>query len=236
MKIGGLQKVSLIDFPGKIAAVVFTQGCNFRCQFCHNKSLVVPEEFEKSLDEGEIFRFLEARAGKIDGVVVSGGEPTLRSDLMQFMVRVKNLGLLTKLDTNGTLPDVLENLYAENLLDYVAMDIKHRLEKYGEITCVRVDVGKIKQSIALIKNSGVDYEFRTTVVPQFHTADDIKAIALQLSAAKRFVIQEFVPDHAMNRNLRNDNSIFSPENSEVLSEVVNFCRKHIGEFKLRTNF
>ncbi|MDR1413394.1 MAG: anaerobic ribonucleoside-triphosphate reductase activating protein [Puniceicoccales bacterium] len=233
MKIGGLQKVSLIDFPGKIATAVFTRGCNFRCQFCHNESLVLPEKFEKPLDENEVLHFLGTRVGKIDGVVVSGGEPTLQTDLAEFLEKIKNLGLLTKLDTNGALPHVLENLYARNLLDYVAMDIKHRLENYEEITSVCVDSGKIKQSIALIKNSSVDYEFRTTIVPQFHTTEDIKAMAVQLAGAKKFVIQQFVADHAMNKNLSSENSIFRPENGAILTEVAEFCRKYVGEFSWR---
>ncbi|MDR2737324.1 MAG: anaerobic ribonucleoside-triphosphate reductase activating protein [Puniceicoccales bacterium] len=233
MKIGGVQKISLIDFPGKIAAVVFTQGCNFRCQFCHNESLVLPEKFGLGTDMDEFFDFLGERKRKIDAVVVSGGEPTLHHDLDAFLCRVKDLGFLSKLDTNGTNPQILQNLFHKNLLDYVAMDIKHSFAKYGEIVGVEIDVERIKLSIDLIKNSGVDYEFRTTIVPQFHGQDDIKSIALQISGARRFALQKFVPDHAINKNLTGANSIFDPENEKILRDVVKFCESHVGEIILR---
>jgi pyruvate formate lyase activating enzyme len=231
MKIGGVQKVSLIDFPGKVAATVFTQGCNFRCQFCHNESLVLPEKFEKSIAEEEFFEFLRKRAGRLDGVVVSGGEPTIHADLAEFLRKIKNLGFSIKLDTNGTHPEILKNLYAEHLLDYIAMDIKHRFEAYGEIVAATVDVEAIKHSVAMIREWDLDYEFRTTVVPEFHSADDVKAIALQLSGAKKFVIQEFVADHAINKNLRGENSIFSPENRKTLDDIAKFCRLHVETFR-----
>ncbi|MDR1432762.1 MAG: anaerobic ribonucleoside-triphosphate reductase activating protein [Puniceicoccales bacterium] len=233
MKIGGLQKVSLIDFPGKIACVVFAQGCNFRCQFCHNQILVVPQKFEKLTEEEEVFDFLGGRVSKIDAVVVSGGEPTLHNDLWKFLEKIKAMGFMVKLDTNGTSPTVLEDLYGKHLLDYVAMDIKHRFEKYGEIVCAEADIEKIKLSVALVKSGSVDYEFRTTVVPKFHGDDDIKAIAEQLSGAKRFIIQEFVPGHAMDGSLSNANSIFAVENREILNGVANFCRTHVDEFAWR---
>lgn len=226
--------MSLIDFPGKIAAVAFTQGCNFRCQFCHNESLVIPEKFQSPMDEEEFFNFLVSRRGKLDAVVVSGGEPTLHVDIVEFFEKIKNLGFLTKLDTNGTRPDVLKNLCEKNLLDYVAMDVKHRFDKYDDISGVAVDISAIAASIDLIKNSGVDYEFRTTVVPHFHRADDIEAIASQLSGAKRFVIQEFVPDHAINGNLSGENSLFSPQNRETMDALAAFCKSHVEEFSMRS--
>ncbi|MDR2779479.1 MAG: anaerobic ribonucleoside-triphosphate reductase activating protein [Puniceicoccales bacterium] len=234
MKIGGMQKVSLIDFPGRISCVLFTQGCNFCCQFCHNESLVLPEKFGRLMDENEIFKFLGIKRGKIEAVVVSGGEPTLHNDIEDFFKRIKKLGFLTKLDTNGTRPDVLDSLYKANLLDYVAMDIKHRFDMYAEISNVVVDIESIKRSVGLIKNSGVDYEFRTTIVSTFHSLYDIKGIILQLSGAKRFVLQEFDPTHTINKNLTNDNSVFAPQNRIVLDDIVNFGKLHIGEFKIRT--
>jgi pyruvate formate lyase activating enzyme len=153
--------------------------------------------------------------------------------LAAFFQRIKGLGFATKLDTNGTNPQALEELYQCKLLDYVAMDIKHHFGAYQEIVGVSVDMAKIKQSIALIKSSGVDYEFRTTVVPYFHTVDAIKAIAMQLSGAKKFALQEFLPDHAINGNLTNDGSIFAPKNEKILEDVVNFYKLHFGEVIIR---
>ena len=165
MRIGGIQKISLIDFPGKVSTVIFTQGCNFRCEFCHNPSLVLPEMFNHVIDDGEVLSFLESRKGLIDGVVLSGGEPTIQADLCQFIEKTKKMGFLIKLDTNGTNPDVLSDLYSKNLLDYVAMDIKHTLGKYSTIVGKNTDIQKIQQSISIIMNSGVDYEFRTNFTP-----------------------------------------------------------------------
>ncbi|MDR2603135.1 MAG: anaerobic ribonucleoside-triphosphate reductase activating protein [Puniceicoccales bacterium] len=234
MKIGGIQKVSLIDFPGKISCVLFTQGCNFCCPFCHNESLVLPEKFGPPMEEHEILNFLNAKKGKIEAVVMSGGEPTLQGDLEDFLKKIKEFGFLTKLDTNGARPEVLDSLYKAKLLDYVAMDIKHRFERYAEITNASVNIDNIKRSIDLIKNSGVDYEFRTTIVPAFHTSYDIGSIIYQLSRAKRFVLQEFIPDHAMNKNLNNDDSIFALHNKIILRDIINFGESHIEEFKIRS--
>ena len=233
MRIGGIQKVSLIDFPGKVSTVVFTQGCNFRCEFCHNPSLVLPEMFDHVVDEGEVLSFLESRKVLIDGVVLSGGEPTIQIDLCQFIEKIKKMGFLVKLDTNGTNPDALRDLYSKNLLDYVAMDIKHVLDKYSIIVGKNIDVRKIRQSISIIMNSGVGYEFRTTTVPKFHSVDDIKRIVSLIDGADCFVLQEFVPDHAINRNLSSKNSIFDNSNSAILDDLINFCKNSIKNVILR---
>jgi pyruvate formate lyase activating enzyme len=234
MKIGGIQKVSLIDFPGYIATIVFTQGCNFRCQFCHNASLVLPDKFEALHDENEFFDLLAMRKLQIDAVVVSGGEPTLQSDLKEFLRKIKTMGFLSKIDTNGSNPLILLDLLRENLLDYVAMDVKHSFDKYSEIAGVAVPVDKVKLSIDLIKNSEVDYEFRMTVVPHFHSPDDIKSVAVQIAGAKRLAIQEFVPNNVINGALTNANSIFAPENVDALNDVVNFCKSQVGEVIVRS--
>lgn len=233
MRIGGIQKVSLIDFPGKVSTVVFTQGCNFRCEFCHNPSLVLPEMFDHVIDDGDVLSFLESRKGLIDGVVLSGGEPTTQADLCQFIEKTKKMGFLVKLDTNGTNPDVLSDLYSKNLLDYVAMDIKHTLGKYSTIVGKNTDIQKIQQSISIIMNSGVGYEFRTTIVPKFHSVDDIKQIVSLIDGADCFVLQEFVPDHAINRNLSSKNSIFDSSNSAILDDLINFCKNKIKNVILR---
>jgi pyruvate formate lyase activating enzyme len=233
VKIGGLQKVSLIDFPGKIAAVVFTQGCNFRCPFCHNESLVIPKKFTAPLAEDVFFDFLKKRIARLDGVVVSGGEPTLQGDLPDFLKKIKNLGFLVKLDSNGTRPDVFRSLLDEHLLDYIAMDIKHKFESYGVIAGAPVDLAAIKASVNLLKGSGLDYEFRTTVVPAFHGADDVMAIAQQVAHSRRFCIQEFVPNRAIDRSLTVNGSIFAPENHQTLENVKHFCEKYSDEVVLR---
>ena len=161
--IGGIQKTTLVDFPGKVAAIVFTQGCNFRCGYCHNPELL---EHSKNSDfnKNDFLDFLKTRIGKLDGVVITGGEPTLQKGLYDFIKEIKSLGFAVKLDTNGTNPIIVEKLINDNLLDYIAMDIKAPFDKYTKITGVGVDIENIKRSIELIKNSSVDYEFRTTVL------------------------------------------------------------------------
>jgi pyruvate formate lyase activating enzyme len=195
--------------------------------------LVLPDKFGPPMEEHEIFNFLNAKKGKIEAVVISGGEPTLQNDLEDFLKRIRELGFLTKLDTNGSRPEVLDSLYKAKLLDYVAMDIKHRFDRYAEIANVSVRIDDIKRSIDLIKNSGIDYEFRTTVVPAFHSSYDIRSIISQLSGAKRFVLQEFIPEHAINKNLNNGDSIFALHNKIVLRDIINFSKSYVGEFKIR---
>jgi pyruvate formate lyase activating enzyme len=233
--IGGLQKVSLIDFPGKIAAVVFTQSCNFRCPFCHNATLVDPKLFGNTLPESEILSYLDTRRTRIDGVVLGGGEPTLQADLKQFMKKVKAMGFCTKLDTNGTKPDALADLVDGELVDFIAMDIKHDLAKYDSACGVHAPVENIIKSINLIKACGVDYEFRTTVVPGIHSGGDVVSIARSIGGAKKFVIQEFVPDHAMDTNLRNrpKKSLFDPDCKGELEYVRNESLRHVSHFDIR---
>ncbi len=197
MLIGGLQKMTLIDYPGKIAATVFTNGCNFRCPFCHNPELVHSSQFtvqsseqaEKQMDE--FFEFLETRKGKLDGICITGGEPTLQPDLVDFIKRIKELGFVVKLDSNGTRPDVLRELFEKKLVDYVAMDIKASLKNYQKVCGAKIDLERIKLSVDLIKNSGVDYEFRTTVVPGLHTEDEFEEVAEWLNSTKRYILQKY---------------------------------------------
>ncbi|MDQ7055296.1 MAG: anaerobic ribonucleoside-triphosphate reductase activating protein [Persephonella sp.] len=193
MKIGGLQKFSLIDYPGKISAVVFVQGCNFRCPYCHNRELVLPEHFSTIITEEEVLEFLEIRKGKIEGVVITGGEPTIFPDLPDFLTKTKRLGYYTKLDTNGSNPEMLKLIIERKLVDYIAMDIKAPLEKYKEITCSEVEVEKITHSMELIKTSGIEYEFRTTVIYGVHTYTDILKICNLIKESNRYVLQNFYP-------------------------------------------
>jgi pyruvate formate lyase activating enzyme len=193
MKIGGLQKFSLIDYPGRISAIVFTQGCNFRCPYCHNPELVDPTQYGPILSEAEVISFLEKRRGKLDAVTLTGGEPTLQPDIDRFLQTLKKMGYLIKVDTNGSKPDVLERLIQGGLVDYLAMDVKGPLHKYRQIAGAEVQFRKIRKSIALITNSGIDHEFRTTIVRSQLVNGDLIAIAGLLKKARLYVLQTFVP-------------------------------------------
>lgn len=176
MKIGGLIKFTLIDFPGRPAAVIFTQGCNFRCRYCHNPELVYPQLFQPTMPADEIMAFLRRRKGTLEGVVVTGGEPTLHEGLLDFLAQIKALGYAVKLDTNGSRPDVLREALERRLVDYVAMDLKAPLEKYSAITGIGVNPAVLRQSIDLLRASNVEYEFRTTYDKEVLTDEDIQAI------------------------------------------------------------
>lgn len=167
MKIGGLQKVSLIDFPGIISCVIFTQGCNFRCRYCHNPQLVYPELFKEEIPEDIIFEYLKKRKGMLDGVVITGGEPTIHSDILDFIKEIKKIGYKIKLNTNGSKPEVLQEIIP--FLDYVAMDIKTSLDdvEYSKVCGVKVNLEKIIRSIELVINSKISFEFRTTIDENF---------------------------------------------------------------------
>ena len=191
MFISGLQKLTLLDFPGRLAATVFLGGCNFRCPFCHNATLVLsPGECEK-ISEEEFFEFLSSRKGKLTGVCITGGEPTLYPGLKDFIRKIKNMSFSVKLDTNGTNPALLCELIGEGLVDYVAMDIKNAPSKYPLTVGVDVDIDKINRSIEILLSEKVDYEFRTTVVRELHTIDDFKAISEWIKGAKCYFLQTF---------------------------------------------
>lgn len=194
MIIGGFQKLTLIDYPGKIATTVFTVGCNFRCPFCHNPELVVETQNFTSLRDGmekEFLDFLKKRKDKLEGVCITGGEPTIQPDLIDFIKKIKKLGFLVKLDTNGMRPDVLKKLLDQKLIDFVAMDIKNSLERYNETNGAKTDLDRIKLSVEMIMNGRIPYEFRTTVVPGIHKRGDFKKIAKWLKGAKTYYLQEY---------------------------------------------
>jgi pyruvate formate lyase activating enzyme len=203
MQIGSMQRFSLIDYPGKICAIVFTQGCNFRCPYCHNPELVNPKEFGESVAHDEIFSFLERRRGKLDAVSITGGEPTIQEDLVGFIKKIKDLGYLVKIDTNGSMPEILEKLMGEDLLDSIAMDVKAPLDKYKKTVGASSDTRSIEESIRLIMNSGIDYEFRTTIVKSLLDEKDIKKIGKVIEGADRYVLQKFVPSKTLNPKFMN---------------------------------
>ena len=193
MHIHGLQKLAMVDYPGKLAATVFTGGCNLRCPFCHNALLVTRLAEAPEIPEADVLAFLASRKGLLDGVVLSGGEPLLQPDAAGFLRQVREMGFAVKLDTNGCYPEALAAILEAGLADYVAMDIKNRREKYAETVGVPgFDTAPVEESVRLLERSGVDHEFRTTLVRELHTAEDLDAIALWLSGAPRYFLQNFV--------------------------------------------
>lgn len=206
MKIGGLQKVSLIDYPGKISAVIFTQGCNFRCPYCHNPELVEKKLYRPCLPEKDILEFLATRRGKLDAVTITGGEPTLQDDLLPFIGRIRKMGFCVKLDSNGSRPDVLAHLVCEKLLDFIAMDVKAPAAKYPSTIKAAVSFDVIRESIRLILKSGLDHEFRTTVVSSKLTGADILEISCEIAGAKRYAIQKFQPVKTLNKRYLSETS------------------------------
>jgi len=229
MKIGGYQKSSLIDFPGKTAAVVFTQGCGWRCPFCHNRALVFPARFQPAVPEQEIFYHLELRQDQLDGVVVTGGEPTMQTGLVDFFRRVRKLGFATKLDTNGSHPDVLSQLFSEDLLDYVAMDVKGPLNDYKRFAGCEVDTGLLELSIELIKQSDVAHEFRTTLVGGLHTREHIDELAPLLYGVSRYAVQTYRMPPSDFRS----QPPFTPPDAELFHAASVALRDHVDEFLVR---
>ncbi|MBA7596475.1 7-carboxy-7-deazaguanine synthase [subsurface metagenome] len=215
MEICGLQKLTLIDYPGRLAATIFLCGCNFRCPWCYSRELVLPEEIQKQvkISDRELFDFLEERKGTLEGVVICGGEPCFHEDLPQFCQKIKKLDYSVKLDTNGSNPQMLKKLIDEKLVDYIAMDIKLPKEKYKEV--LGVDVKHIEESIKILKDSKIDHEFRTTVVPTILDKEDIVKIAKWLSPAKKYYLQNFRPEKTIDPKFEK----IKPYSEEYLSEI-----------------
>ena len=269
MNIGGIEKLTLIDFPGEIAAIVFTQACNFRCQFCYNPMLVLsasernwPKGLGKDyikkdhslIPESDLFSFLKSRIGKISGVVITGGEPTLQSDLPEFIGKIKEMGFKVKLDTNGTIPEMIKMLIGNQeigrlgkkdqeisnsqipkfpnsqIIDYLAMDIKAPLDKYEDVVGVKVDKEKIKKSIKLIMESGIPYEFRTTLVPGLHTKDDIAKVGELIKGADKWFLQFFKSDtELINKDFEGKNKFTSKE----MEEMKKIAEKYVERVEIR---
>jgi len=200
IQIGGLQKLTLIDYPGRIAATVFLVGCNFRCPFCYSSEIVLPEKIKKQpkILAKDFLKFLKERKKLIEGVVLCGGEPTISKGLIPLIKKIKKMGFSVKLDTNGSDPGVLKKLIDEKLVDYIAMDIKGPKEKYSEFVGRKVDVKKIQKSIDILKQGKTDYEFRSTVVLSLHTKEDVIEMAKWIRGAKRYYLQNFRPEKTIN--------------------------------------
>jgi pyruvate formate lyase activating enzyme len=206
MKIGGLQKVSLIDYPGLICATIFLQGCNFKCSYCHNPELVDTRLFQPCIEENKVLDFLNMRRGKLDAVTITGGEPTIHNDLAAFIKKIKKMKFAVKLDTNGSQPQIVKNLLDEKLLDFIAMDIKAPLEKYKSVVKVPVNTDSIKESIKLILKAKIPHEFRTTIVQSQLEEKDVLQIAELISGANSYVLQKFVPAKTLDKKLLKEKS------------------------------
>ncbi len=227
MIIKGIQKTTLLDFPGNVACTIFTAGCNFRCPFCHNASLVVSPDTSDLLDEDVFFTFLEKRRGILDGVCITGGEPLLQKDIEVFMKKIKDMGFLLKLDTNGSYPEKLSSILSNKLADYVAMDIKSSKEKYSVLCGTDIDTNKISESINILMNGNTPFEFRTTIVKDFHSKEDILNAAKWIEGAPLYFLQSFKNS---GDTISKELSAYSPsELHEILDEV----KKIIPSAKLR---
>lgn len=225
MKISGLQKLSLVDFDGHISATIFTSGCNFACPFCHNAGLV--ESTEPDISKNEILEYLEKRKNILDSVCITGGEPTLHNDLPEFIKSIKNLGYIIKLDSNGTNPEMLKYLVENKLIDYIAMDIKNSKDNYNLTIAKNMSLEKIEKSVDYIMKSGIDYEFRTTLVLGYHTEKSIKEIGKWIRGAKKYYLQKFVDSgNCLQSNLE-------AINKEDAILFKNILEKYIANVNLR---
>lgn len=238
MKIGGLQKFTLIDYPAKIAATIFTVGCDFRCPFCHNPELVLPEEIKKNsqISEKELFAFLEERRGFLEGICIGGGEPCINEDLPQFCEKIKKMGYLVKLDTNGSRPEMLEILIDKSLVDYVAMDIKAPKEKYQKAAGKKIDIRNIEESIKILKEAKIDSEFRTTVVPNLLKKEDFLEIGQWLKRGKKYFLQQFRPGEIYGERKRTIDSSFSkikPYSEETLNKFCSILKPYFKICQVR---
>ncbi|EKE16168.1 MAG: hypothetical protein ACD_11C00029G0048 [uncultured bacterium] len=232
MTIGGFQKLTLIDYPGKIATTVFTVGCSFRCPFCHNPELVLTNNSQFSTDnkmEKEFFDFLEKRKGKLEGVCITGGEPTIQSDIIEFIKKIKKMGFLVKLDSNGTRPDILKKIIDQKIVDFIAMDIKNSLERYSETVGLKADTERIKLSIDMIMRSGIDYEFRTTVVPGIHFEEDFEKVAELIDGAKNYYLQEYRDIKILDPKLKQK----TQGKTLDLDKIKRKIEKHFGNMGIR---
>ena len=228
MQIKGLVKTSIVDYPGRIATVVFVGGCNFRCPYCYNADLVLRPESLPDIEVGEVLRLLAERRGFVDGVVITGGEPTLQADLDLFR-EVKALGFAVKLDTNGYHPHSLHRLLQEGLLDYVAMDVKGPLEKYSLAAGRRVNTRRIEDSIQLVLSSEIEHEFRTTVVPGMVAVKDVDAIAQSIAGARRYFLQQFRPSLTLAPQF----TMMDPYPATVLEKMADAARKWVANVSIR---
>lgn len=224
VEIKGFMKTSMLDYPGKLSACIFLSKCNFRCHYCHNVELVNDDKRLIPFDKEKVFDYLKRKKNWIDGVVISGGEPTLHKDLPKLCKEIKNLGYSIKIDTNGTNPKMLKELIDNKLVDYVAMDIKSSKEKYDNATNVKANIDAISESIKMLINGDTDYEFRTTVLPGLVDVSDMKSIGKWISGAKRYYLQQFIPIKTLNESYMEKPS----HNHETLHEMKKIMDEYIS--------
>ncbi len=228
MKFYGMQKMTLLDYPGYVACTLFTGGCNFRCPFCHNALLVLDLDENYTIPEEEVLAFLKKRQGLLDGVCVTGGEPLINKDIGDFLSKVKELGFKIKLDTNGTNPALLKELVSQNLVDYVAVDIKNSPEKYAETVGLKsFDMSPINQTVKFLMSGCVDYEFRTTVTKQFHTEKSMEEAARFIRGAKRYFLQNFVDSGNL------IGSGITGQSKEEMEKLLAVVKKYVPDSCLR---
>ena len=229
MIIADLQKLTTIDFPDHLACTVFTFGCNFRCGFCHNPELVLAKKNNSRIKEEFVFNFLNRRRGILEGVVITGGEPTLQEDLLKFMEKIKNLGFKVKLDTNGTNPFILKEGLKKKLIDYIAMDLKSSLEQYEKVVNAKLDTSKIKESIDVIRNSEINYEFRTTILPSIHNIGEVNKMTELIKGSKRYVLQKFVVSKLIDSKFKKEPS----PSSNFLQKIKDSVAKNVNIVEIR---
>ena len=231
MRIGGLQKLTLLDFPEHVACTVFTLGCNFRCPFCHNSALVLEDKVRQAetISEEEFFKFLNKRKGLLDGVAITGGEPLIQPDIKDFTRKIRDLGFLVKLDTNGSFPKLLKEILDEGLVDYVAMDIKSTLEGYKDVCgLMSPPADKLKESIDLLQNSGIPFEFRTTVIDEFHDEKVFAGIADLIEGTERYFLQRFEDSGELIEEGR-----LHPASEEKLMRLLEIARTKVPNAQIR---
>ena len=226
----GLQKLTLLDYPGVMACTVFTNGCNFRCPFCHNASIVTGKESDMPLDSSELLNFLAGRKKILDGICITGGEPLLHSEIPEIISEIKKLGYKIKLDTNGSQPERLRSILDAGTVDYVAMDIKHCREKYAIASGSDSAVIPVSQSVEILKNAPVDFEFRTTVVSRLHSPDDMESVAKWIAGVKHYYLQNFADSGDI---LQKDHS-FSPVPQDVLNTMLERVKIYVPGVAIRS--
>ena len=226
MQIYGLMKTTLLDYPGKVASTIFLGGCNFRCPFCHNGELVLCPDSEPGIPEEDFFAFLESRKNRLEGVAITGGEPTVNADLVDFIKKIKERDLLVKLDSNGTRPDILKELIDSSLVDYIAMDIKSSKEGYPKAGGLKsMDLSVIEESVKLLMNSGIEYEFRTTVMKELHSEKEFREIAEWIKGCSAYYLQSYRPAETLLGHMMDDDfkasfpTVFTPYTNEELKGI-----------------
>lgn len=234
MQLGGIQKISFVDYPGKIAAVCFTVGCNLRCRYCYNNAFVVPEKIEEHkhecIAEEDVLQFLRQRKGFLDGVVICGGEPLMQQDLLPFIQKVKQLGFSVKLDTNGFLPKKFKELLGSGLIDYVAMDIKYDLAKISTLLLSKQKTAPFLESLEMIRTSGLPYELRTTMIKGYHTLEMMEEMLTLIKGAPRYVLQNFFVTSSM----VDPDFDGQPFTAQELEEFASLVRPYVGECIVRS--